>query len=158
MALGDFTLFQQFRLDLGLKAHDVLNDTLKVAFIKGAASGGLDPLTTTANPCWGSGGLTNLLTHQVATGSVYLTGGITLAGKTWTTVNGAAVLRASVAAWSVDASGFTNARWAILYNDTQAAKKAIGFLDLGSARSIVTEGISLNWYGSTRDVLTIGPT
>ena len=158
MALGDFTLFQQFRLDLGLKQHDLLNDTLKVALIKGAASGGLDPLTTTANPCWGSGGSTNLLTHQVATGSVYLTGGLALVGKTWTTVSGAATLRASVVAWSVDASGFTNARWAVLYNDTQAAKKAIGFLDLGSVRSIQTEGISLNWYGSTRDVLTIGPT
>jgi hypothetical protein len=158
MALGDFTIFQQFRLDLGTKVHDVLADTLKVALIRGSTSGGLDPLTTTANPCWGSGGTTNLLTHQVATGTVYLTGGITLAGKTWTTASGAATLRASVAAWSVDASGFTNARWAILYNDTQAAKKAIGFVDLGSVRSIQSEGLSLNWFGATRDVLTIGPT
>lgn len=158
MALGDFTLFNQFRLDLGLKVHDVLNDTLKVALIRGAVSSGIDPTATTANPCWGTGGSTNLLTHQVATGTVYLTGGITLAGKTWLTASGAATLRASVAAWSVDASGFTNARWAILYNDTQATKKAIGFIDLGSVRSIQSEGLSLNWFGATRDVLTIGPT
>jgi len=158
MALGDFTIFQQARLDLGLALHDLLNNTLKVALIKGASSGGFDPSTTTANPCWGTGGATNLATHQVATGSVYASGGLTLTGKTWTTVSGAATLRASVAAWSVDASGFTNARWAILYNDTQAAKKAIGYIDLGTVRGINSEGISLNWYGSTRDVLTIGPT
>ena len=155
MALGDFTLFNQFRLDLGLGVHDLLNNTLRVALIKGAVSSGLDPLATTANPCWGAGGSTNLSTHQVATGSVYLTGGLTLVGKTFTVVSNVATLRASVAAWSVDASGFTNARWAILYNDTQTAKKAIGFIDLGSVRSIVAEGISLNWFGSTRDVLTI---
>lgn len=158
MALGDFTQFNQFRLDLGLKTHDLLNDTLKVALIKGAVSGGLDPLATTANPCWGAGGSTNLATHQVATGSVYTTGGAALTSKTFTLIaSNVATLRSAVVAWAVDPAGFTNARWAILYNDTQAAKKCIGYIDLGSARGITNEGISINWYGSTRDVLTISP-
>jgi hypothetical protein len=158
MALGDFTLFNQFRLDLGSGVHDLVNNTLKVALIKGLGAGGLNPLATTANPCWGSGGTTNLSTHQVNTGTVYLTGGATLGGKSWGLVVGVATLRASVVAWSVDGSGFTDASWAILYNDTQAAKKAIGFVDLGSVRGIRSEGLSLNWFGSTRDVLTISAT
>jgi len=155
MALGDFTLFNRFRLDLGLAAHDLLNNTLKVALIKGASSGGIDPLATAMNPCWGAGGTVNLASAEVTAGSVYLAGGTTLSGKTFVESGGAAYLQASVAAWGVDASGFTNARWAVLYNDTQPAKKAIGFIDLGSVRSLAVEGLSLNWSGPTRYVLSV---
>jgi hypothetical protein len=54
-----------------------------------------------------------------------------------------------------DAAGFTNARWGIIYNNTDANKRAIAFIDLGSDRSIVSGSLTLDWSGATNDVLTI---
>jgi len=63
--------------------------------------------------------------------------------------------RADVVTINQDASGFTTARWGIIYNNTDASKRAIAFIDLGSDRSIVAGSLTLDWSGATNDVLTI---
>jgi hypothetical protein len=47
-----------------------------------------------------------------------------------------------------DASGFTNGRWGIIYNNTDANKRAIGYLDLGSDRSIVGGSLTIQMNAS----------
>ena len=47
-----------------------------------------------------------------------------------------------------DASGFTNGRWGIVYNNTDANKRAVGFLDLGSDRSLVAGSLTITMNAS----------
>jgi hypothetical protein len=54
-----------------------------------------------------------------------------------------------------DGSGFTNARWGIIYNDTAAGKQAVGFVDLGSDRSIQGGALTIDWSGANGDIFTI---
>jgi len=54
-----------------------------------------------------------------------------------------------------DASGFTNGRWGIIYNNSDTNKRAIAFVDFGSDRSLVSGAITIDWNGATNDILTI---
>lgn len=139
MSAGDFVRFNQFKLDMGEKLHDLSSDTIKFALIKGTANSGLDPTAATADPRWGAGGTTNLSTHEVTAGGNYSAGGLT-ATCTWTESGGSVQFDMSAAApqlqWLQNASNPTNARWIIAYNDTDAGKRAIGYIDLGSVKDL----------------------
>ena len=154
MAAGDIVLFNQFRLDAGKKLHDLSADALKVSYVKSAANGGIDPAASTSDPRWGAGGGTNLSSSEVATGSSYSAGGIALTTITWTLVSGVPTLRADIVTTALDATGFTNARWGIIYNNTDAGKRAMAYVDLGADRSIQTGSLTLDWTGVTNDIAT----
>lgn len=149
MATGDVTWFDQALLDLGKKIHDLSTDVLKLGLVTSTVT----PSATTADPRWGAGGGTNLSTNAVATGTAW-TGPVTLASVAWTIVAGTPTLDAADPAQiAQDGSGFTNARWGIIYNDTAAGKQALCFIDLGSDRSIVTGPLSITFNAS--GVLTL---
>lgn len=149
MATGDVTWFDQALLDLGKKIHDLSTDVLKLGLVTSTVT----PSATTADPRWGAGGGTNLSTNAVATGTAW-TGPVTLASVAWTIVAGTPTLDAADPAQiAQDGSGFTNARWGIIYNDTSAGKQALCFIDLGSDRSIVTGPLSITFNAS--GVLTL---
>lgn len=151
MAVGDVRWFAQALLDLGEKLHDVSSDTLKVGLVTSSVT----PAIGTSDPRWGAGGGTNLATNQVATGTSYTSGGPTLASVTWTLVSGVPTLRAAALTIAQDAAGFTDARWAVIYNDSDAGKRALAFVDLGEARSVRSGSLTLDWSGATNDILTI---
>lgn len=155
MAAGDITWFRQALLDLGKKVHDLSADTLKLGIVKSAANSGIDPTATTADPRWGAGGTTNLSSSQVATGGTSYTGPQTLGSVTWTLVSNEPFLRAAVVSLAQDASGFTNGRWGIIYNDTAAGKQALAFVDLGGDKSLAAGGLSIDWNGASNDILKI---
>lgn len=149
MATGDITWFDQALLDLGKKVHDLSADTIKLGLVTSTVT----PSATTADPRWGAGGGTNLATNAVATGTAW-TGPVTLAGGSWTIVGGTPTYDATDPTQiAQDGSGFTNARWGIIYNDTAAGKQALCFIDLGSDRSIVTGPLSITFNAS--GVLTL---
>lgn len=152
MAAGDIVFFDQFRLDLGKKLHDLSADSIKLALVTSTVT----PSKTTADPRWGSGGSTNLSSNQVSTaGTSYVTGGTALSSRTWTiagTPTARPVLRAANITWAQDASGPTNARWGILYNDTDSGKRAIGYVDLGSDRSLVSGPLTIDWNGTDGEI------
>jgi hypothetical protein len=155
MAQGDIKWFNQALLDLGSAIHNLGSNTLNYGIIKSAANGGIDPLTTTAAPHWGGTGTTNLSTSQVVTTGTSYTGPAALpATVTWTSIP-PATLRAGIITLAQDASGFTNGRWLIIYNATNAAKQALCFVDLGSDRSLVTGSLTIDWSGATNDILTL---
>lgn len=138
MAAGDFKWFAQGLHDLGNKIHDLDADDFRIGLVTSVVT----PAVNTAAPHWGGTGTTNLSTNQVATATAY-TGPVALTSEAWTlTATGAAMDFADVVV-AQDASGFTNARWGIVYNNTDANKRALGYLDLGSDRSIVAGSLTL---------------
>jgi len=150
MAVGDIKWFGQALHDLGSKIHNLAADDLKVGLITSVVT----PAIATASPHFGGTGTTNLATNQVATGASYAAGGPSLT-DTWTLISGVPTLRASTVTIAQNASGFTNARWGIIYNNTDANKRAIAFIDLGVDRSIVAGSLTIDWSGVDNDVLTI---
>jgi hypothetical protein len=150
MATGDVTWFRQTLLDLGEKVHDLSSDTYRLGLVTSTTT----PTATSADPRWGAGGTTNLSTNQVGTATAY-TGPITLTSVTWTLVSNVPTFRAANVTVSQDGSGFTNARWGIIYNDTAAGKQADCFVDLGSDRSIQGGALTIDWSGANGDILTI---
>jgi len=152
MAQGDIRWFAQALHDLGTKRHDLSADAIRLGIITSAVT----PTISTAAPHFGGTGTTNFATNQVATGTAYTTGGPTLASVTWTIVAGVPTFRAAILTIDQDASdGFTNGRWGIIYNNTDANKRALAFVDLGSDRSIVGGSLALDWSGANNDILTI---
>lgn len=124
MATGDVVWFNSALKGVGDKVHNLGSDTLKVGIIKGTSA----PTAATADPRWGAGGSTDFSTDEVATGSEY-SGPVALTNVSWTDVGGNGVLKADNIEIYQDNTGFTDAQYAILYNDTAAGKPAIGFID-----------------------------
>jgi hypothetical protein len=119
------------------------SDTIKLALVTTSTT----PSITDSNPCWGSGGSQNYSTNEVTPGGNYSAGGVTLAGCTVTQSGAVVSLNAtSPSSWAANASNPTNARWGIIYDSTTANKEVLGYLDLGTATSLVP-GLQVNWNG-----------
>jgi hypothetical protein len=139
MAAGDFKWFAQGLHDLGNKIHDLDGDDLRMGVITTSTT----PAVNTAAPHWGGTGTTNMSTNQVATGGTSYTGPIVLTAEAWTLTATGAALDCADITLAQDASGFTNGRWGIVYNNTDANKRCIGYLDLGSDRSLVAGSVTI---------------
>lgn len=151
MAAGDIKWFAQGLLDLGNKIHNLSSDVLKL----GIATSTTAPAISTAAPHWGGTGTTDFSSNQVSTSGTSYTGPQTLASVTWTSVSNVPTLRATDVALAQDASGFTNGRYGIIYNSTDANKRALGYIDFGSDRTLVTGSLTINFQGAGTDILTI---
>ena len=153
MATGTIKWFAQGLLDLGNKIHNLSSDVLKLGIVTTTTV----PSVTTAAPHWGGTGTTNFATNQVATGGTQYTGPKTLASVTWTIVSGVPTLRATDIAMTQDASGFANGAYGIIYNDTDANKRALAFVELSAAgaASLVAGALTIDWQGAGTDVLTL---
>lgn len=131
MATGTIKWFAQGLHDLGNKIHDLDADDWRL----GVATGTTTPAVNTAAPHWGGTGTTNFATNQVATATGY-SGPIALTSESWAlTATGAAMDFADVTI-AQDASGFTNGAWGIIYNNTDANKRAIGYIELSAAGTL----------------------
>lgn len=139
MATGDVTWFDQGRASISGPV-DLSSDTIKLGLIDDSVT----PTAGTADPRWGTGGTTDLSASEVATGTAY-TGPVTLASVTWALVGTKTVLDAANVSIAQDLSGFTDARWGVLFSDTDTGKRALGFVDLGSNRSIQAGPLAINW-------------
>lgn len=142
MAQGDVVFFDQFLVDVMKKLHDLSADVCKLAIITSAVT----PAATTADPRWGAGGTTNLSSNEVTPGGNYAAGGITLASPSVTLTGGLAMFDSTTdPSWASNASNPTNAKWGIIYNSTDAGKRAIGFVDLGTAFDMTTGPLTVTW-------------
>lgn len=144
MAAGDFKWFAQGLHDLGNKIHDLDADDFRMGIITTATT----PAVNTAAPHWAGTGTTNMSTNQVVTTGTSYTAPLVLTSEAWAlTATGAAMDVADITL-AQDASGFTNGRWGVVYNNTDANKRAIGYLDLGSDRSLVTGPLTITMNAS----------
>lgn len=139
MARGDAHWFEAATLKAWTgTSFNLSSDTLKVGLVTNATV----PTVGTADPRWGAGGTTDFSANQVATATAY-TGPITAASVTFTRSSGVSTLDIADITVAQDAAGFTNAYWAILYDDTVAGKFALLYIDLGGPVSIA--GGALNF-------------
>lgn len=152
MATGTVKWFAQGLMDLGNKIHDLDGDTLKLGLVTTATV----PLLSTAAPHWGGTGTTNFATNQVALATGYA-GPVTLSTKTWSLVSNVPTFRADVVTIPQDAGGFADAAYGIIYNDTDANKRAIGFVEISAAGTASNVGgsVVIDWSGATNDILTL---
>lgn len=154
MATGDIKWFQQALLDLGNKIHNLSSDALQLGIVTTATV----PTMATAAPHWGGTGTTNFATNQVGVGGGY-TGPIALSGVSWSNVSGVLTLRAADVVIPQNAAGFANGAYGIIYNNTDANKRALGYIELSSAGtlSIVSGSATIDFQGAGTDVLRITP-
>ena len=147
MARGVFTLFQVFVADLGNAEHNLGSDTFKLGIVDDT----ITPTAADTTPAWG-----DYSANEVSADGNYTTGGVTIP-VSWGQTSGVGTFNDNSGdiSWSLDASGFTNGYWGILYNDTNASDLAIGFLDLGGPVSEVSGPISITWNGSGIFTVTI---
>lgn len=148
MATGTLKWFAQGLMDLGNKIHDLDGDDWRMGIVTTATV----PAVNTAAPHWGGTGTTNFATNQVATTGTSYTGPIVLTSEAWAlTATGAAMDWADTAMQlAQDASGFTNGAYGIIYNNTDANKRAIGYIEISStgAASLVTGAVNINLSAS----------
>ena len=141
MARGDLTLFEEFAKMLGSENFVFGSDTTKVALFDTSASFA----ATDASPVYSS-------TNEVS-GTGYSAGGATIASPTYTEASGVATFDGANITWSQNASGFTGATSALIYDDTNATKMAIGWVDLGSAVSQQDGDVTISW--NTSGIFTV---
>lgn len=151
MATGDITFFDQFKVDLGNKIHDLDGDTFKVGFVTST----LAPVATAAAPHFGGTGTTNYATNEVTPGGNYAAGGPSLTSTSYALDGSTADWDAQKVSIAQHASNPTNSRWGIIYNNTDANKRAVAFLDYGSDRDM-SAGLFEFKFNSVDGVGTIG--
>lgn len=152
MARGDIKWFAQGLHDLGNKIHDLDGDDIRM----GIASNAVVPAIDTPAPHWGGTGTTNFAANQVATGAGY-TGPIVLGTEQWTLIAGGPRFRLTgdVTIPQDAGAGFSNGYWGIIYNNTDANKRALGFVDLGGPVGNVAGPVDFLWNGASQDVLSL---
>lgn len=139
MARGDILTFEEFVLQIGTESHNFSSDTLKLGIVDNT----ITPTIGDTTPTWG-----DYSANEVGTGGGYVAGGITLTSVTFTETGGVATLDAANISLVQDASGFTDAYWGIIYNDTNATDMAISFLEFAGPVSEVAGPIAINWSAS----------
>ena len=146
MAKGDLTIFEEFANDVGLSKHNLDTDVHKLMLISTAAA---SVAASTATPTY-----SDFSGAEMASGNGYTTGGATVASTSYVEASGVGTMDGNDVTWSQNASGFTTARTAILYNSTHASSVAIAKVDLGSSNVSLQDGdVTVSWHGS--GILTI---
>ena len=144
MATGTVTVFQEFADQLGKEIHNFSSDTLKIGLIDNT----LTPTAGDATPTW-----SDYSANEVSTTGGYTANGETLASVTWNEAAGVATLDAANISLEQNGSGFTNAYWGIIYNDSAASDDAIAFVELGGPVSEQSGPVAINWNAS--GILTV---
>jgi hypothetical protein len=103
-AAGKWKLYEQAKLNLGKAAFDLTTGTFNMALFLSTSNA--DTLATSA--------ILGDLTNQVANAFGYLTGGLAMAGVTYTNVGGTETFTASPVVWTA-AGGSLVARSAVIY-------------------------------------------
>ena len=107
---GEIYLFNIAKEWEGDGTLDMDGHTFKAALVTSSVT----PAASTAAPCWGAGGTTNLATNEVTPGGNYSAGGVALTTVTWAESGGTVTFDSDNVTWAQDASNPTNARWMIV--------------------------------------------
>lgn len=143
MAAGDVTVYQAHLQDIGRGVHNL--ETGDISF--GLVTATYTPTAGDAVPCWGAGGTTNTSTNEVTPGGNYAAGGPSIGG-TYSQTSGTATFDATDVSIAQDGANPTNARWAVIYNETATNNECIGFLDLGTAVDLSAGAFAVTWNAS----------
>ncbi len=140
MARGDITLFDEAKLSIENGEIDMGTDVINMGFIDNVAA----PTAGDVLPHWGGTGTTNHALNEVGTGGGY-TGPVDITVSTSEATGTVTVDPTNNPVFSQNASGPTDIHWGIIYDNTIASKRAIGFLDMGGPVSIVDGDVTVTW-------------
>ena len=145
MAQGTVTMFEEFLGTSGLGEFNLNTDEYRIGIVTNVNP----PVANDPDPGWHASRTTNFLATEVTPGGNYATGGTDIT-NIFSEAAGVATFDAADQSPYVaqNASNATDARWGILYNNTDADKKAIGFLDFGSVFDMTTGDLNITWDGS----------
>jgi hypothetical protein len=151
MAQGDLTLFDEYSLEILSGTHDQSagGNTFKVSLHSTAL-----PAASASAPSFGD--------WTECSGSGYTTGGESITtGQSVSQVSGSTYKWDSTdnPSWAQNGSGPTDVIFALIYNDTDAGDKAVGFIDMTTDGgttpiSLQAGNISITWNAS--GILTVG--
>ena len=146
-AAGDTTAFLQFvrdQLDGATALIDWDTDAIKLCLMGVTAT-----VTTidTSQRFYGS-----FTAHEV-TGTGYTAGGVALAGRSVSVSGSYAIQMANAMTFTANATGFTGARWGLIFKSTGTAATSplIHRLDLGTTRSNQGGDLVINWAGTGKN-------
>jgi len=91
------------------------------------------------------------ITNEMASGGGYTTGGETLASTAVTTVTtNDAMYDAANVTWASNASGFSTARYAVIYKSTgtDSTSPLLGYIDFVSNQDNVNNDLTIKWNTS----------
>lgn len=123
--MAAFVKYQDFAEQLGLKAHNLNTDTLRVILSNSAP---------------------NVATHTTLADATDLgtSNGYTAGGEdtqnTYSEAAGTGSCVGTDVVWTASGAGFGPFRYVILYNDTHATNGLIGYWDYGSSISLTVAG------------------
>lgn len=120
----------------GTAAIDWDTDTIKVALVTSAYT----PSATTHN-------YFDVVTANQVSGTNYSAGGTALTGLAVTENAGTVKVDANDVTWAQSGTGFSNARYAIIYKDTGTASTSplFGYIDFTSDKGNVSGDLTLSW-------------
>jgi len=144
MARNDWTTYEEFTLYLGKGEHDMSSDTFKVYLVTDATA----PTAADADPSYGD-------YTECSNGGGYTTGGATIGSTTYTEAGGGGTFDGADVSWTKTAGSPTDAYYAVVYNDTNASDRSVGFVDLGGPVSIVDGDLSITWNASGIVTVTV---
>jgi hypothetical protein len=133
-------IFNAFNQKLGAGVFDLSSDSLKLCLLTSAYT----PDATDA--VYGD------LSGEVANGNGYTTGGKALTGVTWTQDGNGAVLDAADPSWT---SATFTARYAVLYDDTDANKSLICLFDFGGNVAVTAGTFTVSFDAAGMLVLDV---
>jgi len=136
--MASITFYNNATKDILDGTIDLDSDTIKVS------------LHTSSYSPTGTHDFFNDLTNEV-TGSNYTAGGNTLGSTAVTTVTtNDAMFDAADVTWSSHASGFSTARYAVIYKSTGTASTSplVGYIDFVSNQDNVNNDLTIKWNTS----------
>lgn len=137
MATGDFIVFDEAKLALLDGTHDLDTHVIKVAICDNTTV----PAAATATPALGD-------FTQVGSAGSYIAGGTTLTISLTEAAGTVTFDATNNPTWAQNASNDVDAYWGIIYNDTNAGKEAIGFVELGGPVDMSAGALTITWNAS----------
>lgn len=127
--------YDQFLNQLGKKTLDLNADTFKIALFQSTSDCGNKAHVTAKYSDF---------TNEVANGNGYTTGGASVGVGTFVNIGGIETFDVGDATWTATGAGFS-ARFAVLYDSTDANKRAVAYalLDSAPADYVVTTALPL---------------
>lgn len=145
MAVGDITIFDE-ALERSINGDWASTDNFYCAVIQVATT----PTASDAVPHFGGTGTTDLSTNEVTDAGTYTAGGTDLGALSAlaTQTGGTMTFDSSTnPTWAANGSNDVDARWAIIYNNTDATKDALAFVDLGTVNMQLVP-LAITWSGT----------
>lgn len=147
MAANAWTIYNEFKATLGLKALNLNTDTMKMALFKSTSNAASASLATAQYAT---------LTNETTNANGYTTGGFTLSGVSYSQTAGTATFTVGTSTWTAS-GGTIVARYAVLYDNTATNKDLICFTTLDNTPADITvlNGQTLNITINASGVFTL---